>query len=404
MFKNKNMNFSLAKEIYGTPWCIDAISMLQLNAVLKSIQNGVVIDSETKNNSFSLFKNESKLVYSSYDLNSKENFNGIAILNLNGVITKNGGQSSYGTKQISKEMLNMYKDDRIKGFIINTDSGGGSSNAVSLLVDTINQIKQTKPVIGFVEKGGMACSAAYGILSACTSIYSESEMNIVGSVGTMIQFSGKPNGNVDRNGEKTIVIYATKSTQKDKAFEEAINNDNYELLINDLLNPVNENFINMVLENRPLLKGSSYDDGHTVFSKDAIGTFIDGIASFEEVTNMFFKNNYKQNTMNKNELKQEHANLYSEIVQEGVLKERERIASWNAFREIDTEAVENGISSGTEVSALETKNFMQKAIAMSKVNDLRSDNALDVVVNESAVMLNDSEKELENLKKGIKIY
>lgn len=398
------MNFSLAKEIYGTPWCIDAISMLQLNAVLKSIQNGVVIDSETKNNSFSLFKNESKLVYSSYDLNSKENFNGIAILNLNGVITKNGGQSSYGTKQISKEMLNMYKDDRIKGFIINTDSGGGSSNAVSLLVDTINQIKQTKPVIGFVEKGGMACSAAYGILSACTSIYSESEMNIVGSVGTMIQFSGKPNGNVDRNGEKTIVIYATKSTQKDKAFEEAINNDNYELLINDLLNPVNENFINMVLENRPLLKGSSYDDGHTVFSKDAIGTFIDGIASFEEVTNMFFKNNYKQNTMNKNELKQEHANLYSEIVQEGVLKERERIASWNAFREIDTEAVENGISSGTEVSALETKNFMQKAIAMSKVNDLRSDNALDVVVNESAVMLNDSEKELENLKKGIKIY
>lgn len=398
------MNFTLAKEIYGSPWCIDALSMLQLTSLLKNIQNGVVLDNEVKNNSFSLFKNETKLVYDSYSLNTKENFNGIAVLNLNGVITKNGGSSSYGTKQMSAEMLKFYKDDRIKGFIINTDSGGGASNAVSLLVDTINQIKQTKPVIGFVEKGGMACSAAYGILSACTSIYSESEMNIVGSVGTMIQFSGKPHGNVDADGEKTIVLYATKSTEKNKAFNEAIDNDNYELIINELLNPVNENFINSVLSNRPLLKGTSFDDGHTVFSKDAIGTFIDGIASFEEVTNMFFtNNNNKLKTMNKTELKQEHGELYQSVVLEGVLQERERIASWNAFREIDPEAVDKGILSDASVSALETKNFMQKAIAMSKVNELKSDNAQDIIVNESQTVLNESEKELEILAKGIKL-
>lgn len=381
------MNFSLAREIYGVPWCVDAISFMQLNSILKNIQNGVELDgSEEKLNSISFFDFNSKstLSKSEFDSNSNLGFNGIGIINLNGAITKNGGQSSYGTKHLSAQMLEMAKYKEVTSFIVVTDSGGGSSGAVKLMVDTINEVKKTKTVYGLVEKGGMAGSAAYGIISACSEVYSEDEMNIVGSVGTMIQFSGKPHGSIDSNGEKTIVLYATKSTEKNKAFNEAIDNDNYELLVNELLDPVNESFINMVLENRPQLKGSNYDNGHTVFSKDAIGTFIDGILSFEELVSkielsskLSINNNSNKKKMTKEGLQSEHASVYSEIVTEGVAKEKDRVQSWLAYVSADATAVIEGINSGLEITNAQAHQFQVKLATNGKLADLKQDLVID---------------------------
>lgn len=392
------MNFPLAKEIYGSPWSIDAVSMMHLSSILKNFQNGVVLDvPEIKMNSISVLeiKGETRIVNRSWQLRNDDNFEGIGVINLNGAITKNGGESSYGTKELSNQMIQMSRDSRIKGFVISTDSGGGATGAVQLMIDAINTVKETKPVYALIEKGGMAGSAAYGIISAATGIYSEDGMNIVGSVGTMIQFSATPHGNVDTNGEKTIVLYATKSTAKNKAFEEAINKDNYNLIINELLDPINENFISNVVSNRPQLKGTSFDNGHTVFSKDAIGTFIDGIASFDEVVNMILSdtkqgvnkpknnNSIKSNTMTKEEIRSQFPTVYSEIMQEGVASEQERRASWNVFREVDSKAVEEGIASGLPIKQSETSAFLLKATNKGKVEDLKNDNAPDVVTGET---------------------
>lgn len=414
------MNFPLAKEIYGQPWSVDAVSLMQLTSILKNIQNGVALDiPEQKLNSVSILeiKGETRLINDNYDLRNSESFDGIGIINLNGVITKNGGASTNGTKQIASSMLQMSKDSRVKGFIIKTDSGGGATGAVQIMIDAINESKLTKPVYALVEKGGMAGSAAYGIISASTKIYSESDMNIVGSVGTMISFSGTPHGNVDSNGEKTVVLYATKSTAKNKAFEEAINSDNYELLINELLDPINENFISSVLSNRPQLEGTSFDNGHTVFSKDAIGTFIDGIASFDEVVNMILSetgvntiqnNNSKSiKKMTKEQLKSEHPSVYSEILQEGVLQEQERRASWNAFKTVDSKAVEEGIDSGLPIKQSEINSFIVKATQVKAVNDLQGDNAVSFTTNETTTdagsEVSYEQKEFEQISKGIKL-
>lgn len=392
------MNFPLAKEIYGTPWCVDSVSVLHLTSILKNIQNGLVLDApEQKLNSVSLYqvKGETRLLNNTYDLNNKDSFEGIGIINLNGPITKNGGMSSNGTVEMSNMMLQMADDSRVKGFLINTDSGGGSSKAVQVMVDAINQVKATKPVFALIDKGGMAGSAAYGIISACTAIYSQDGMNIVGSVGTMIQFSGKPHGNVDQDGEKTVVLYATKSTAKNKAFEEAINNDNYEMLVNELLDPINENFINTVRSNRPQLHGTKFDDGHTVFSKDAIGTFIDGIASFDEVVNMILSPSSKivsktkpninsnSNKMTKQEFKQEHPTVYAEIVSEGKAKEKDRVESWMAYSQADPEAVKAGIESGLEITSGQAHKFQAKLASMSMLDNLQSDSANDLAVSET---------------------
>lgn len=389
------MNFPLAKEIYGQPWSVDAVSFMQLTSILKNFQNGVVLDApEVKLNSIGILdlNSDTRLVKYDWQLDNEDSFDGIGVVNLNGPITKNGGTSSNGTKQLSNTMLKLSQDSRIKGFVILTDSGGGATGAVQLMQDAINQVKQTKPVYALVEKGGMAGSAAYGIISSATGIYSEDGMNIVGSAGTMIQFSGAPNGTVNSDGEKQITLYATKSTAKNKGFEEAIENDNYKILVNELLDPINESFLSGILANRPQLQGSNFDNGHTVFSKDAVGTFIDGIASFEEVVSMILSdtvNNSNSNInsnstkMNKSEIKQNHPAVYSEIVSEGMEAQKEIVASWIPFYEADSKAVIEGIKSGEPIKESQKNAFLVAIASKGKVDDLKSDNAKAVVVGET---------------------
>ena len=389
------MNFPLAKEIYGQPWSVDAVSFMQLTSILKNFQNGVVLDApEVKLNSIGILdlNSDTRLVKYDWQLDNEDSFDGIGVVNLNGPITKNGGTSSNGTKQLSNTMLKLSQDSRIKGFVILTDSGGGATGAVQLMQDAINQVKQTKPVYALVEKGGMAGSAAYGIISSATGIYSEDGMNIVGSAGTMIQFSGAPNGTVNSDGEKQITLYATKSTAKNKGFEEAIENDNYKILVNELLDPINESFLSGILANRPQLQGSNFDNGHTVFSKDAVGTFIDGIASFEEVVSMILSdtvNNSNSNInsnstkMNKSEIKQNHPAVYSEIVSEGMEAQKEIVASWIPFYEADSKAVIEGIKSGEPIKESQKNAFLVAIASKGKVDDLKSDNAKAVVVAET---------------------
>lgn len=408
------MNFGLAREIYGlNAWSVDPITFQSLMATLKNIQNGVALEvPDVKYNSVFVYdiKNETRIITKEWQLETKNDFEGIGVINLNGPITKSGGASSYGTLDISNQMQRMANDNRIKGFILKVDSGGGASNAVSILSDTINEIKKTKPVYTLVEKGGIMASAAYGIGSAGNKIFAEDGMSTIGSVGTMIAFEGKKAFHQDRDGYKNIVLYATKSTEKNKAFEEAINNDNYELLINDLLDPINENFIAMVESNRPQLKGTKYDNGHTVFSKDGIGTFVDGIASFNEVVQMVLNDskNYissskvslinSQKKMTKDELKQSHPEVYASVVSEGASAERERVASWMVYASTDLEAVTQGIKGGQEISASQREEFLVKMNSAQMIEKLRADSAPAVVVNETTTTVDEKDEKAQELE------
>lgn len=393
------MDYGLAKEIYGMqPWCMDSISLQSMTSILKNLQNGVQLAiPETKYNQFFVLdlKNNTKLVSENWQLKNDNITEAIGVINLDGPITKNGGASSYGTKELSSTMLKMSKDERVKGFVINVDSGGGSSAAVNLMVDAINEVKKTKPVYSVVSKGGMAASAAYGISSAANKMFSEEEMNIVGSVGTMISFEGRPANSTAKDGTKNIVLYASKSTEKNKAFNEALDNDNYDLLVNDLLDPINESFINTVLNNRPQLKGSNFDNGHTVFAKDGIGTFIDGIASFDEVVQMVLNdsksNNNKSSLINNSskmtraDLQNQFPDLASSIVEEGINQERERVKSWLVYSSADSDSVIEGIKSGEKLTDSKREEFMVKMNSKNQLENFKNDSAPAVATEETPV-------------------
>lgn len=406
------MNFALKREIYGgNAWCIDALSYGSLSQILKDNRSGVVLElPETKYNSVSLINSATKVVTRPFgnewypgELDNNDDFDAIGLINLDGAITLSGGASSVGMEQLSSLMNRMSKDKRIKSFLIVTNSGGGSSTAVQVMADTINEIKAQKPVYALVKKGGMAASAAYGIISAATKIYSESEMNIVGSLGTMIEFSGYAAGTKLSDGEKIVRVYATKSVNKNKAIEEALNNDNYDLIINEMLDPINENFLGSIIANRPQLKSMTWDDGAHYFSKDVIGTFIDGVASFDEVVGMLEKeskvNKVKLNPnskMTREEIRSQFPSVHAEIVQEGVTAERERVKSWMVYQKADAEAVANGIASGEAITPSQREELMVKLNSSNMLEALKKDNPKDVTTPESTTTAPVEEKPEEN--------
>lgn len=384
------MNFGLAREIYGLqPWCMDQFTLPSFTSLLRDFRNGVVLETpEIKSNTpFVLIQNkDQRVIKDTYQLRKDDDFDGVGLIQLDGPITKKGGMSTHGMVHLASTMNRMSKDDRIKSFIIYTDSGGGSSAAVDILADTINEIKESKPVHGLIEKGGMAASAAFGILSACNSIYAIDKMSIVGSVGTMIAFDGKAaNSDYKDTGEKHIRLYATKSVQKNKAFEEALNNDNYELIVNDLLDPINEDFIKKTVKNRPQLKGSGYENGHHLFAKNAVGTFIDGFKTFDQMVNYAFKNSKKttvrslnnvksnSNTMNVEELRQNHPDTYNSVFKAGAAAEKDRTGAWLAHIGTNQETVVKGIKSGDPISDTQREELVVEAISKRGLKEIEAD-------------------------------
>lgn len=404
------LNFTLAKEIYGvTPWMMDIHSVPIMSSILKNLRHGVKFEAsaEKLNSLFVLIpENNAKLITRPWQLDNKDFFEGIGVIVLNGPITKNGGMSSYGMTQLSLMMYEMAEDDRIKAFAVKTDSGGGSSAAVEIMNDTIQEINKTKPVYALIEKGGMAASAAYGIISSCKKIYSESEMNMVGSVGTMVQFEGKEANSTDPDGTKNIRLYATKSVKKNEGFEEALNNNNYKIIVNDLLNPINEEFIGMIERNRPQLKNTKFDDGAIHFAKDVVGTFIDGIKSFSELVDMIeskhfvtsgnreFKTSTNQNSkeMTKEEFKANHPSVYAEIVSEGVTQERDRVGAWMAHAEADLEAVKNGVKGDKNITQTEREEFYVKQNAKQTLEGIKSEGGKPIQTPESKTDTSKEEK------------
>lgn len=399
------MNFGLAREVYGVgAWSIDSKSLPAMLQILANSKNGQNLElPEVKYNSISVlrFKSDSEddvedYIEEDYEP-TNEDIQGIAIINLNGAITVDGGMSSYGMTDLASRMISLSKNENVKGFIVYANSGGGSTMAVEIMTDAIAEIRKTKSVFGLVRKGGMACSACFAILSACEEIYAESEMSMVGSCGTMVQFEGRAANTEDAEGEKYIRLYATKSVKKNQDIEEALNNNNYKLIIDNLLDPINERFLNLVENNRPILKGTDFNDGHDEFAKDSVGKFVDGISSKQEVIKKVLikakKNtntNINQNSnshMTRIELNQAHPELVESIIQEGVIAERERVASWEAYREADSKAVSEGIASGKEISKAQSHAFLVAMATKGKVDALVLDNATTVVTEQTTTVV-----------------
>lgn len=396
-------DFRLANEIYNpsSPWMVDANTFGVLIKMLSDIRGGVALSTDAdKLNSVVLIdlKGNVRTVTDAYQLKNNENNDPLIVVTvINGVILKSGGMSTTGMTELSSKLLKFDKDPNVIGHLFEFDSGGGSQAGMKVMKNAISQL--TKPKVGMVTYEGMAGSAAFGIYSYMDYRFAANDTAKVGSIGTMLSFAGHPNKATDGDGAKHVTIYATKSTRKNQAFEEALNNDDYTFAISEILDPANEEFIADTKAKIPLMVDSQLD-GSVYDAKDVLGTMVNEIGTKQEALNKILelsklKNNFnplnskheKKSNMKPEEILAAHPESYGAILaigsQNGVTKERERVKSWQTYVTVDPDAVNKGISEGREISASEREGFLFKAASAAKLEDIKSDSPKNVLTEEA---------------------
>jgi len=125
----------------------------------------------------------------------------------------------------------------------------------------------------------MGCSAAYWLACNADEIIANNSTAIVGSIGVLMSFADvQPM--YEAQGIKFHKILAPQSKDKTAMYDKLRSGD-YEQYKNEVLKPLADKFISVVMDNRPNLEDSKHFTGKTFFAKDTVGELIDSIGSLE---------------------------------------------------------------------------------------------------------------------------
>lgn len=212
----------------------------------------------------------------------------VIVVPLHTSMTKYDTCETYGTDGIAAKMSELVDDPTVVGFVIDIDSGGGAVNSVPPMVEAIAKARAAgKPVVAHVD----ACySAAYWVASQCDAIFMDNETSSgVGSIGAFAQFLDDREDK--RSGFKVVTVYAPQSTEKNRAYREAL--DGKPERMQQELAKIVDRFHTAVKAGRPRLKadaegvlsGACFD----LEAAMAVG-LADGRASLQQsVENVFIR-------------------------------------------------------------------------------------------------------------------
>ena len=207
----------------------------------------------------------------------------VSVVRVEGVMMRDEGWCQPGTRDLAEWLKKGDADQRVLASILFVDSGGGAADSVRPLSDAITECK--KPVLAFCD--GHMCSAAYYVASYCGHIMANDPRNMVGCIGTMIQFADYPAKSKDDDGYMRLRIYADGSEEKNADYEAALEG-NFKPIRENLLNPLAEDFRNDVKKNREKVKDDQLR-GRTYFAQDVQGTLIDTIGDFRAAVDQALK-------------------------------------------------------------------------------------------------------------------
>lgn len=293
------MSFSTASAILRGKWLIEpTYAKAQLPLVMQMIKRMAAVDQSAAYRDRLEYKPKTGLgrkfnyagvsssdVYSCNPYTSTDRlpYNSIAMIDILGPILKYGDFCTYGTVEYNDLMIRLANSERVKGILLNIDSGGGMVDGTGLFSDTIREVIKVKPVLSVIQDG-MAGSAAEWIASSTQETYVTRSTCQVGSIGaycTIYDFAGW----FEDNGIKVHEIYAPQSIDKNKDYKDAIKGD-YSLIESELKFTV-EDFVSAVKKGRGARLKSAGDEpftGKMYYGAQALKLgLIDGIKPFAGV-------------------------------------------------------------------------------------------------------------------------
>lgn len=214
----------------------------------------------------------------------------IAVFKISGTLLKYGTMCTYGTEEIADVMMQAAAHKNIAGALLEVDSGGGAVNAVSPMVEGIRAFKNLgKPILALADA---AYSAAYWSVTECNYIMASNTISSgFGSIGVMMSFMDMK-GLYEKEGRKLHTIYAPESTEKNLAFELALEGK-YDMIKAEELSPLAVAFQNTVKANRGTRLKLSEDDkilkGKNYSATKALDLgLIDGIGNRSKALDKLF--------------------------------------------------------------------------------------------------------------------
>lgn len=379
------MQFSIAKDIFGSPWHIDASGIQRYFPIVAGMLNGAVVADENEpgeNLPYHISAKtgipvlwsqpEEDLDEEPADEEESQKEKVIHVLPVRGIMMKHDMVCGpAGTRTLARRLSEADGQDSVIGHILIFEGPGGAANAVPELADAIKDCK--KPVLGWVD--GMAASAHQYVLSYCTEKWASRPTDIVGSIGTMLMFSGRISKS-DENlfKERQVTIYADAAFEKNEEYEKAINDFDFKLAKERILNPHNQQFVNDILNNCPGVK-DNHLHGRTFQAAEVVGALIDTIGNFDEAVKrvVALGTAQSQNLQQKNKGTMDQFSRLNTVLGVESLESVDESVSLNADQ---LEMVDTALANAETVTA-------ERDTALQQVTTLTTerDNALEQVTN-----------------------
>lgn len=208
----------------------------------------------------------------------------VAVIPLQGVITKRGGWFSDGLDRVMRSIETAMSSKAIGGIVLDVDSPGGSSYGLMEFADKLYELRSDpKPLLAVANP--MAASAAYWAgTSADQSIVSPS--GDVGSVGVWslhLDYSKA----MDDIGVNPTFVFAGKYKVEGNPFEPL--SDEARAEIQRSVDETYDQFLSALARNRGVTKSkvqSDFGEGRVLSAKRAKDAgMVDRVASLDDVVN-----------------------------------------------------------------------------------------------------------------------
>jgi hypothetical protein len=410
------MNIRTGLALLNKPWLIEQSAAIQLLSYWETAKaNGgewdynKAIDRQQPINNKFLQSSVIVSPVSNWEMQDFKGFDGAetAVIPVTGALMKADSCGGFGTSSLMGMFNQASNTPSIRNIFLAFDTPGGTVDGTETFANAIKM--STKRTIAMVD--GMVCSAGYWLASACNEIYATSSTDMIGCIGTMVSMYD----DTKRMAEKGVVIreyYATESTDKNSEFNQALKGDGTKL-ISELLDPINDSFLNSVKEGRGdklnmdmnPLTGKTY----TAAAAQEAG-LIDGIKSFNTILtesnrqSIFFNNSKKNSRMTAEQIKTAYPEAYAEILTAGatgaVKAEQDRVNTWLVYQDVDATAVKEGITSGATMTGAQHAEYARKAYGLEALKTQESANppALPTVqpVSGAAATKVDEDAEMKN--------
>lgn len=214
------------------------------------------------------------------------------LVNRGAWLDSRSGLTSY--EGIAAQLRAAGQDPDVRSVLLDISSPGGEAAGMAGLADMIRSVRQTKPVIAFVND--MAASAAYGIASAASEIVI-SPTSTLGSIGVVMLHADR-SGELAAQGVKPTLIFAGSHKVDGNPFEplsDAVRAD-----LQASVDAHYRQFVDTVAQGRGTKLTTDMaraTEARTFIGTEAVARGLaDRIASFDEVLASLSEQNRSQTT------------------------------------------------------------------------------------------------------------